>query len=362
MRKRLPSMSYVDEEVKKSYVVTYQELIFIFIVFSVILIVLYPKDLLKEQILSEKSNYDLSMLYLKNLIKHNPEDESLMLILAEQSLRTGKRDLSLRLLELLLESKSIENRHKSTLLSYELLKDEYYYFKDEAKQIAQKKILRKLFLNIYNDKMYKEGEIEKWYQESIFLDEKGARYYFLQQKLIQEPEDVELLETAYYLSVSLSKKQDSYKYINMLQIYDVKNAEKWYLAEYYMLLQYKQYTKVKKLLLENSKNSKNSKKWKNLLAEYYLMKKEYKNSSDIYLELSDESSDNVDKREYLFQAVQAFQSGNKLDEAARLAYENEQYYIDDIVVRKFLLKLYMATGHLDYASKLSKKILQRKGY
>ena len=84
-------MSHVDNEIEKVYVATYKELIFTFIVFSIILIVLYPKDLLKEQILAEKSNYDLSMLYLENLLDHDPNNESLMLILAEQSLRTGKK-------------------------------------------------------------------------------------------------------------------------------------------------------------------------------------------------------------------------------------------------------------------------------
>ncbi|MDQ7066894.1 MAG: hypothetical protein Q9M40_02205 [Sulfurimonas sp.] len=109
-------MSYADDKIKKVYVITYKELIFTFLMFSVILIVLFPKDILKEQILAENSNYDLSMLYLKNLLKHSPEDESLMLILAEQSLRSGKRDLSLRLLELLLQSKNVEYRHKAHIL------------------------------------------------------------------------------------------------------------------------------------------------------------------------------------------------------------------------------------------------------
>lgn len=99
-----------------------------------------------------------------------------------------------------------------------------------------------------------------------------------------------------------------------------------------------------------------------MLAEYYLMKKEYESSSALYMELSQESGDYMSKREYLFQAIQSLQSGDKLEFAAKLAHEHETGYIDDIVARKFLLKLYMATGHLDYAGVLSKKILQRKGY
>ena len=152
-------MSIVDSEHSRNYVVTYKELIFTFSVFVVILFVLYPKDLLKEQILSEKSNYDLSMLYLKNLLEHEPENESLMLILAEQSLRSGKRDLSLRLLNLLLKSKNTEYRHKATLLSYELKKDNYYYFKDADKQAQAKEELRRveaIYEIVAKEELYKK--------------------------------------------------------------------------------------------------------------------------------------------------------------------------------------------------------------
>ena len=80
------------------------------------------------------------------------------------------------------------------------------------------------------------------------------------------------------------------------------------------------------------------------------------------MQLSNETQDYKDKRGYWFKSLQSLQAGNLLNAAADLAYNTEQYYIEDILARKFLLKLYMATGHLDYASKLSKRILQKESY
>jgi hypothetical protein len=351
-------MSFVDSEHEKSYVITYKELIFTLVVFCVILFVLYPKDLLKEQILSEKSNYDLSMLYLNNLLQHDPENESLMLILAEQSLRSGKKDLSLRLLELLLQSENVENRNRATLLSYELNKEDYYYLQDEKQKAKQKTKLRELFLTIVSKEMYTENQIDQWYNESIFLSEDRAMYFFLQKKLLLEPTNVELLENAYYLSIKLHKTRDSQKYIGLLAKYDPERKNKWVIDEYYMLLNYKKYAQAEKLLMVHANDSF---RWKNRLAEFYLLQQEYTKASNVYIELSKESSAYREKRDYFYKAVRALQSGNRLYESARLAKRYEAYYMNDPEVRKFLLKLYLATGSLDKASVLSKKILKREG-
>ena len=165
-------MSYVDnnkeDEFEEVYVVTYKELIFISAVFIVILIVLYPKDLIKQEIRSENSNYDLSMLYLKDLIEHSPKDESLKLILAEQSLRSGKKEQSLELLNKLIFSKNIKRRNKALLLSYELRKSGYFDIEIKFKQQKERKILKELFKHIYSKKLYDEKYLDKWYSEAVF--------------------------------------------------------------------------------------------------------------------------------------------------------------------------------------------------
>ena len=75
-------MLRADEE--RLFVATYKEIAIVFISFALILFFLYPKDILKENVLTEESNYDLSVLYLKNMLRHDPQNEVLMLALAKK--------------------------------------------------------------------------------------------------------------------------------------------------------------------------------------------------------------------------------------------------------------------------------------
>ena len=350
-------MSYVDNSHEKSYVITYKELIFTFVVFSMILFVLFPKDLLKEQILAENSNYDLSMLYLKNLLQHSPEDESLMLILAEQSLRSGKRDLSLRLLNLLLKSENTDYRFKATLLSYELQKEDYFYLTEYGEKKKQKQELRKLFFRIYLHKMYDDSDIQRWHDESLFVGNSGSTYFFTQKLLQGDKENIQLLEEAYYLSIKLNKPKDSLKYIRLLAKYDKSHTNKWLVGEYNMYINYRQYTKAEKLLKREIKGG--SSKWQTRLADFYIMRKSFNKASNIYIELFKDSDDYKTKRNYFYKATGALQAGSRFSTAAKLARRYENYFIKDKRARQHILKLYVSTGYLDYAANLSKKILKR---
>jgi hypothetical protein len=351
-------MSYADNNYEKSYVVTYKELIFTFLVFSVILFVLFPKDLLKEQILAENSNYDLSMLYLKNLLQHSPKDESLMLILAEQSLRSGKKDLSIRLLDLLLNSKNRVYRSKATLLSYELKKEDYYYLKNYEAQKRQKKELRTLFFKIYLQKMYDETEIQRWHDESLFVGNSSSTYFFTQELLKKDKKNIALLEEAYYLSIKLHKPKDSLMYIRLLSKYDASRANEWLFDEYNMYVNYREYDKAELLLKKHAKPS--SVKWRTRLADFYLMRKSFAKASDIYIDLFNDSDNYKTKRHYFYKATGALQAGSLFSNAAHLARKYEGYYLNDKSARQYILKLYISTGNLEYASSLSKKILRKK--
>ena len=350
-------MSYADNDHKKAYVITYKELIFTFLVFCVILFVLYPKDLLKEQILSEKSNYDLSILYLKNLLKHSPEDESLMLILAEQSLRTGNKDLSMRLLELLLKSSNKEHRNRATLLSYDLQKEYYFNMKEKKRKVKQKKMLRDLFIEIYIFKMYDKNDIEKWYNESVFVNVGRATYFFIPKMLEKDPENIIFLEQAYYLAKKYKDIANAFKYVRLLKRYDRVQANKWKTDEYYMYISFEAYEQAEKLL---RKYSDNSIEWKERLATFYLMTKKYKKSSEVYSELFNLELDYEERKNYFYKSIQALQSGNLLKETAKKVHKYENIYLQDRDVRKFMLKVYIATGNLNDAANLSKKILKKE--
>lgn len=353
-------MSHKSNDTKTLYVITYKELIFTFIVFVSILVVLYPKNLLKEQILAENSNYDLSMLYLKNLLQHDPKNESLMLILAEQSLRSGNKDLSTRLLDLLLKSKNMNIKKEATLLSYDFKKEKYYYLQNKKEQKKQKKILKHLLNNIYSEKMYTSKSIEKWYNEAVFLNQNNLSYSFAQLGLRENTQNLTYLSTIYYYLEKSKKYKDVIKYNNLLLKYDKKHYDKWILNKYYTLVAMKSFSEAEKILLQHYKKGTNSKKYMKILADFYLMQKKYKKSSKLYMKLYNLTFAREKKRDYFFHAVNALQAGGYLQESASLVYKFEDVYIGDAKVRKYLLKLYLATGKLDYAVKLSQKILKKE--
>ena len=348
--------SVSNEDESKVYVVTYKELIFITIVFLIILIVLYPKDLLKQQIQAETSSYELSMLYLENLLEHSPDDESLMLILAEQSLRSGKKELAFNLLNVLLHSKNRKIKTKATLLEYDLKKDNYYYLKDEEEMAQERKTLQKLFAMIFSEKLYDENNYEKWYNEAMFNANDAAMYHFIEKKLVDAPNDLTLLKQAYYLSSNLKEYQDSLKFVKQLVQKDRKNREKWLDANYYTLVNLKQYRQAEDLIQEHAATSP---KWRDRLAEFYFMRKLYTKSFFVYQGIFSETKKYALKREYFYKCINALQATGDASRSALFAHKYEDYYLDDAEVRQRLLKLYIATGNLDYAVSLSKKILKR---
>ena len=55
--------------------------------------------------------------------------------------------------------------------------------------------------------------------------------------------------------------------------------------------------------------------------------------------------------------LKSLQAGNYMKEAVELGYKYESLFFNDIAIRMFLLKIYIAAGDLKKANELSKKIL-----
>ncbi|MBU0719745.1 hypothetical protein KJ877_00225 [bacterium] len=344
---------------EKTYVATYKELVIAFLTFSVILFFLYPKDLLKEQILSEKSNYDLSMLYLKNMLANDPENESLMIALAELSLQSGKKDLSLRLLELLHGSKDTQIRHKAYLLSYRLAKEDYFFVeeKEQKEQILLK--LRQVFSSIIQEKVYTTDELEQWYEEAMFLSEYTNAYMLLKERLSKNIKSIKLLEESYYFAERMHDEKDSLRFLHALQTTDIDRRYTWLIVEYRKMIKNKEYKNAEKFLQYHAKDSL---KWVEELAMFYSFLREYVKASDEYITLYRQTKQYSSKVKYFMKAVEALQAGNKTREAVELAYTYEDNFFSDKTMRMYILKLYLASGDLKKASDLSKKILDKTSY
>lgn len=342
---------YMREE--RVFVATYKEIIIGFVVFATILFLLYPKDMLKEQIMNERANYDLSMLYLKNLLKHDPENESLMMMMASKSAAGGKRDLALRLLELLIESPDETTRREAYLLSYQLNKEEYFYSDDE--DVRQKVFakLQSLFVAIFINRYYDQEQLYKNYEEAVFIKNDRLSYYFLSEIIKRDQRDITLLESAYYLSNKLSREYEALNYLHLLQKYDRENRNKWLLAEYYLMIDKRHFDRAKDFLRELSRTSTF---WSEHFGAFLLSQKEYEAASDVYVNLM-HRADYANQKVYFKKSVDALRAGAQLKQAANRAAEYESRFIGDSSLRRYILKVYIECGDLKRATNLSKRIL-----
>ena len=350
-------MSFVKNE--KNYVVTYKELILTFLVFTLILIVLYPKEIIKEQILSENSNYDLSMLYLNNMLKNDPTNELLMLTLASQSLRSGKKDLAYKLLELLHNSKDLKIRERSYRESYTLAKEDYFYFqhqKDSLKEEEYFKKLEWLFSKIRVQTAFVSQNYNYMYKETIFLKEAKYAYEYAIKEL-DKTKRIEKLKEVYHVSVSIPDIKNAMKSVSTLYRVDGTHKKEWDSAAYFLVLNYYSKAQAQKFL-ENK--SKKSNFWLQKYAEYSRSKKEYIDSSQLFMKLFKREKSYKLKKRHFMQAVGSLVEAKQEMKAVTLAQEYEEYYFNDTQMRKYFLKLYLANGALQKAATLSKKILVRK--
>ena len=111
---------------KEVEVITYIEVFLVFLVFSFILYVLYPKNMLEKQVLAESSNYDLTAIYLENMLRIEAENTVLTLALVKASIKGGKYDLALKMIKIL--EKDADNTSLQELigLRFEALKVKYF--------------------------------------------------------------------------------------------------------------------------------------------------------------------------------------------------------------------------------------------
>lgn len=310
----------------KPYVATYKEIIVGFIAFSLILFLLYPKDMLQEQVISENANYDLSILYLKNMLKRDPKNEKLMLALATQSIKANKKDLGYKILQLLKNSKKQYIRRKAYALSYKINKQNYFYLK---KKHAYKKLqqtykkLWQIFDIIMKEHLYTKQNIKKLYSEAVFLKDYKNQYILLHSILKTEPKNRQHLQDEEYYLIT--------------KIYSFTQAE-FYLQ----------------------KKAKQSMYWEQRLIDFYLYHKKYKKASSVYMQLFKQNSNFLQKRKLWIHAINTLRAGNYTKKAIKLAYTYENYFFKDKKSRIYLLKLYIALGDLQKAKNLSKKTLQLK--
>jgi thioredoxin-like negative regulator of GroEL len=347
-------MYNADKEEKRLYVVEYKELVFIVFIFVFILFALFPKDLIKQQILSKDIDYELSMTYLHNMLIRDPNNESLQFILAQKAMQKGDLELALSLLEKLIHSPNKKIRNQALLMDFDVLKQHYFATtKKEQKKALHKKLFL-LFTTIYTRRLF-DTDYEKWYKDATLVNLTPARYFFVQKIVQKDPKQVPYLRDAYALSIAMHKENDTKRYLDLLLMYDKENKNKWIETKYYVLIQEHQYKQALQLL----KDAPKTKKFQIMLADLYLAQKNYIQASKIYKELFAQAQTYKEKRLFIKKILNTLLAGGYVKQAASLAASYENYFIKDKEIRTFILKIYLASGEVEKANKLSKKILYR---
>ncbi len=350
-------MSLVNDNDEKVYVATYKEIILLFIAFSVILVILYPKDLLKNELLKGTSSDNLSMVYLKNMLKQDPSNESLILLIINSNYKSGKYDPNYPLLERLLSSKNPIIRKNAYLLAYRLSKESYYATQDVKRKSELKIRLTDLFKGIVDNRYYSQETLDQFYKESQFLGLTSYTYLLLKDKIAYHPDDYKLLADAYYLADKLGYQPEVINYLDLLRSKDTANQDRWITEEYNYYMKKNELKDAEQLLKSYAQNSS---AWAQKLAEFYLATESFEEASQTYMQLYNRSDIYNSKKRYFIEALKALEAGTLMAKAADLGARYEDRFLDDREVRVFLLKLYLAANDLKKANNLSQKILTRK--
>lgn len=350
-------MSQWTVDDKRNEVASYWEAFFVFAVFAFVLFMLYPKDLIKEQVLAEKSNYELTSKYLQNMLKLEPENVDLMSAMAEVSLQRGNLDLTGELIKILETNKEKRIRSKAYDIKYQMLhiqknseneQEKIDKIDHEMKMIIQKVIKEGLLV--------KEEDRLKWYGIAIQHDLKASAMQIL-KSVYTKVDDPIILEQCVYMSDELGLLDERIYCLERLGESTISDdPQKWLLALYQLYMGEQKLEKAFEVL---RKLGKTDTKYLIDLAGLQAITGYHIDASQSYMELYALSSDQEQKSHYFFVALGLLQSHQLYDEAVKLAKTYEHAYINDEKFVKKVIQFYLAIDRLDDARALSVKILEK---
>lgn len=344
--------SNADKEVE---VISYVEILLVFVVFSFVLYILYPKNMLEKQVLAESSNYDLTAIYLENMLRIEPENAELTLALVKASVKSGKYDLALKMIKLL--EKDADKTMMQALIGFrfEALKVKYFSTNEKKYQEAVKQEIKLLLDEVIADKQYDDTNLEYWYKGAREFSLNPPSLFFLYRLLEREEKSI-WLEECFYLSSDLKDEKMQAECLMKLRNIDVSRYERWTSEAYYIAVQEGEIDRAVSLLKDMASRSR---KWREELAKFYVEIKRYKDGSSEYMILYKSASSAEDRKKYLLKALQALQYGSLMDEATILARKYEALYYKDQEMSGMFIRLYLSAGALDDAQRIS---IQRLKY
>jgi len=335
--------------------IRYTELLALTLVFLTVLALLYPKDTLKRQVLAERSNYDLTARYLKNLLRLEPSNEALMMGLARNAINSGQDELALRLLTVLEQRRDPRFLPQVLQLRYRILERQLPHLPAE-KQAPTRREMERLLKRIDGLAPRKLEPRRYWFRQFLSHGMYGKARELIREALQDRPDSLFWIREALQLSLKEKRFAEAERYLRRLQALDGAHRERWLEQAYYLAVARKDFPQAHAYLKQLEHYSR---KWTREKARLALQEGDYLQASLIYRRLAEKASDPQKRKEWLLKALSALQQGSLLDQAVALARAHENEYLNDPKMIQYFLKLYLAAGKLDAAAALSKHLLER---
>jgi len=345
---------FTSDANKRVEVVSYIEAALVFCVFSFVLYVLYPKDMLEKQVLSESKNYDLTAIYLENMLRLEPENKGLTIALIESSIKSGKFDLALKMVAVL--EKESQTVPGETLIRYRFEALKVKYFSSNEKRFQKETVsqLQTVLTEVIENKYYRSETLEYWYKGAREFSINKKALFFL-YKLLEKEETSLWLKECFYLSSDIKDEKMQESCLKRLRQIDARHYNEWTKTAYYLAVEAGE-TEQAIILLKDMASK--SIKWHIELAKFYIELKRYKEASSEYMVLYKASRSASDRKKYLIKALESLQYGSLMDEAAALARKYEALYYRDKEMSGVFIKIYLGGNKLEDAKRVSIKRLK----
>lgn len=335
-------------------VFTNKEIFFISVFFIFILFIFYPGTMLRKQVLIEKSNYELTAVYLENMLRLEPKNVGLLFATVKVSLENGNIDLANRLIEVLKKTPDEKTKKKLSLLHYSLLKidKERTQNSQELSRIEEKMI--KIINQVAKDELFQKENALIWYREAIVLSQTEAALLFL--KPLYEDNDPYALEQCIYLATQPKHRNEKLHCVDKLSNSGGKISKKWLIAAYTL---YSEEGDSEKALEIVTSLVKIDPSYYDELARVQQVSGKFRESSQTFMLFYKMSDDSKVKKNYLIKAIQVLKDGKLNSDAVALAQKYEDHYLHDSAMIQKLIKFYLSMGELEAAKKLSIKLLKK---
>ena len=324
----------------------------LFIVFLAVLALLFPKSNLEKAVFTDKSNVDLTIIYLQNLVKLEPKNSHLLLAMAASLHEQQKEDKAIKLLQELEDNPNSNLQSKATLLHLQINQEKLNKKHTKQEEIRIQKENFALLSHISKQEITDAKSNETLYNTALSLHDKKSALRFNLGILNSANLDdrIHWLKNAHYLAESLDEGQTDIMILKALIKKDREKKSLWLSA---LLSKLPKDYDLKTLAQELSLGEKH-------VASLYLAQQKPQEAVDIYLHLLQKSDEKKEQSSLLKKIIKILQANGQVVKAAQIAQHYENNFLEEIAMRKYLLKLYLAAGKTKWARALSLKIIQEK--